>query len=44
MSVSKVVEFDLDEALKDIAKSRVQTFYLVDSFGSLYSSEQSNPS
>jgi 4-hydroxy 2-oxovalerate aldolase len=36
MSVSKVVEFDLDEALKDIAKSRVQNFYLVDSFGSLY--------
>jgi 4-hydroxy 2-oxovalerate aldolase len=37
MSVSKVIEHDLDEALKDIAKSRVQTFYLVDSFGSLFS-------
>lgn len=37
MSVSKVIEPDLDEALRDIAKSRVQTFYLVDSFGSLYS-------
>jgi 4-hydroxy 2-oxovalerate aldolase len=36
MSVSKVIEPELDEALKDIAKSRVQIFYLVDSFGSLY--------
>jgi 4-hydroxy 2-oxovalerate aldolase len=36
MSVSKVLDIDLDEALKDIAKSRVPTFYLVDSFGSLY--------
>jgi len=36
MSVSKVLERDLDEALNDVAKSRVPTFYLVDSFGSLY--------
>ena len=36
MSVSKVTERDLDEALNDIAKSRVPIFYLVDSFGSLY--------
>ena len=36
MSVSKVIEPELDEALKDIAKSRVPIFYLVDSFGSLY--------
>ena len=28
---------DLDEALQDIAKSRVPIFYLVDSFGSMYS-------
>jgi 4-hydroxy 2-oxovalerate aldolase len=36
MAVSKVIEPDLDEALKDIAKSKVPNFYLVDSFGSLY--------
>ena len=36
MSVSKVIEPQLDEALKDIAKSRVPIFYLVDSFGSLH--------
>lgn len=36
MSVSKVLDIDLDEALKDIARSKVPTFYLVDSFGSLY--------
>jgi 4-hydroxy 2-oxovalerate aldolase len=36
MSVSKVNETELDEALRDIAKSRVPIFYLVDSFGSLY--------
>lgn len=36
MAVSKVNERDLDEALNDVAKSRVQIFYLVDSFGSLY--------
>jgi 4-hydroxy 2-oxovalerate aldolase len=36
MSVSKVIDTELDEALKDIAKSRVPIFYLVDSFGSLY--------
>jgi len=39
MSVSKVIDHDLDEALKDISKSRVQTFYLVDSFGSLFSEQ-----
>jgi 4-hydroxy 2-oxovalerate aldolase len=36
MAVSKVNERDLDEALSDIAKSRVPTFYAVDSFGSMY--------
>ena len=36
MAVSKVNESDLDEALEDIAKSRVPIFYAVDSFGSMY--------
>lgn len=36
MAVSKVNETELDEALSDIAKSRVPIFYIVDSFGSLY--------
>lgn len=36
MAVSKVMEGDLDEALLDIAKSRVPNFYLVDSFGSMH--------
>jgi 4-hydroxy 2-oxovalerate aldolase len=36
MSVSKVNERDLDEALMDVAKSSVPTFYLVDSFGNMY--------
>jgi 4-hydroxy 2-oxovalerate aldolase len=36
MAVSKVNEMDLDEALQDIAKSRVPIFYVVDSFGSMY--------
>ena len=36
MAVSKVMERDLDEALNDVAKSRVPVFYLVDSFGSMY--------
>ena len=36
MAVSKVMERDLDEALIDVAKSRVPIFYLVDSFGSMY--------
>ncbi len=36
MAVSKVMERDLDEALADIAKSRVPIFYVVDSFGSMY--------
>jgi 4-hydroxy 2-oxovalerate aldolase len=36
MAVSKVNERDLDEALQDVAKSKVPTFYIVDSFGSLY--------
>jgi len=37
MAISKVNEPDLEEALIDIAKSRVPIFYLVDSFGSMYS-------
>jgi 4-hydroxy 2-oxovalerate aldolase len=36
MAVSKVNERDLDEALSDVAKSKVPAFYLVDSFGSMY--------
>jgi len=36
MAVSKVNDHDLDEALKDCAKSRVPIIYLVDSFGSMY--------
>jgi 4-hydroxy 2-oxovalerate aldolase len=36
MSVSKVMERDLDEALDDIAKSRVPVLYVVDSFGAMY--------
>ena len=36
MAVSKVNEMDLDQALLDIAKSRVPIFYVVDSFGSMY--------
>ena len=36
MAVSKVNEMDLDEALADVAKSRVPIFYLVDSFGSMH--------
>jgi 4-hydroxy 2-oxovalerate aldolase len=36
MAVSNVMERDLDEALEDVAKSKVPTFYLVDSFGSMY--------
>lgn len=36
MAVSKVNEMELDEALQDIAKSRVPVFYAVDSFGSMY--------
>lgn len=36
MAVSTVMERDLDEALQDLAKSRVPIIYLVDSFGSMY--------
>lgn len=36
MAVSKVSEEVLDEALSDIAKSKVPTFYAVDSFGSMF--------
>lgn len=36
MAVSKVNEPELDEALSDLANSRVPTIYVVDSFGSLY--------
>ncbi len=36
MAISNVMERDLDEALKDVAKTEVPTFYLVDSFGSMY--------
>jgi len=36
MAVSNVMERDLEEALVDVAKSKVPIFYLVDSFGSMY--------
>ncbi|MBN1599102.1 MAG: aldolase catalytic domain-containing protein [Bacteroidales bacterium] len=36
MAVSTAMERDLEEALEDVAKSRVPIFYLVDSFGSMY--------
>jgi 4-hydroxy 2-oxovalerate aldolase len=36
MAISNVMERDLDEALQDVAKSKVPVFYLVDSFGSMY--------
>ena len=36
MAVSKAMERDLDEALDDVAKSRVPVLYVVDSFGAMY--------
>lgn len=39
MAISKVKEKDLDEALEMATNSEVQTIYLVDSFGALYSEE-----
>ena len=39
MAVSKVNETDLDEAIGDIAKSKVPIFYIVDSFRSMYSEQ-----
>ena len=36
MAISKVNEAELDEALHDVAKSKVPVFYVVDSFGSMY--------
>ncbi len=39
MAVSKVNDRALDQVLADVAASRVGTFYLVDSFGSLYSED-----
>jgi len=36
MAVSTVIERDLEEALADLAKSKVPIIYLVDSFGSMY--------
>jgi 4-hydroxy 2-oxovalerate aldolase len=36
MAVSRVNEPELDQALEDLAKSRVPVIYVVDSFGSLY--------
>jgi 4-hydroxy 2-oxovalerate aldolase len=39
MAVSKVTERSLNEVLSDVAKSRVNVFYLVDSFGSMYSED-----
>lgn len=42
MAVSKVSNRALDQVLEDVSKSRVGTFYLVDSFGSLYSEDIHN--
>lgn len=39
MAISAVLEFDLDEALDQLAASEVGTIYLVDSFGALYSEQ-----
>lgn len=39
MAVSKVTERSLNEVLTDVAKSKVEIFYLVDSFGSMYSED-----
>jgi len=39
MAVSKVSNRCLEQVLEDVANSRVETFYLVDSFGSLYSED-----
>ena len=39
MAVSKVNDRALNQVLEDVAASRVGTFYLVDSFGSLYSED-----
>jgi len=39
MAVSTTIEHSLEEVLNDVAKSRVPTFYLVDSFGSMYSEQ-----
>lgn len=36
MAISSVSEPDLDDVLKDVAKSDVPIFYLVDSYGSMY--------
>ncbi|NQT85743.1 nucleoid-structuring protein H-NS, partial [bacterium] len=36
MAVSKATKRDLDEALDDIANSRVKILYIVDSFGAMY--------
>ena len=37
MAISTVPERGLDEALEIVAESEVETLYLVDSFGALYS-------
>lgn len=42
MAVSKVSERALNQVLEDVANSRVPIFYLVDSFGSLYSEDINN--
>jgi 4-hydroxy 2-oxovalerate aldolase len=36
MAVSTVIDHDLNQALSDLAKSRVPVIYLVDSYGSMY--------
>ena len=39
MAISTVQERELDEALDDLANTEVETVYLVDSFGALYSEQ-----
>jgi 4-hydroxy 2-oxovalerate aldolase len=39
MAISTVLERELDEALESLARSEVETIYLVDSFGALYSEQ-----
>ena len=39
MAVSTVIDFDLSEAVEQLAASEVDTIYLVDSFGALFSEQ-----
>ena len=39
MAISRALERDLDEALEQLAETKVSTVYVVDSFGALYSEQ-----